>query len=856
MASYSPLSYVELSHFDNNYGDLFEISVLDSKAIIGTKTGFLIIDIKDIISPKLVTNYEIGGFEYLQAEDNHVYGLVQNGFVIYDMSGDQTNLLGSYSQVAFEVFTLYVKEDYTFVGSNEGLIIFDVSNPHRISKKGSFSDLMSISKIVVNENHAFVLDSSEGLVIFDVSNPENPSKIWSFYEGIELLDVMVVDDLVFLFNEYGYLQVIDISNIGLPEKMGEIFVNSVFSSFFVLGEFAYILAYGLRVIDCSDPGNMKLEGTYSSVSSETNALYVVDHYALITESNGDSLIVLDVENPTQIEKICDFGSGAFEDICVENGIAYLAEKSTGLEILNITDPTSSQLLAQFDVGESYHNLDVQDSFAYVISSSYDLVILDLRNLNDILVGGGFDSGDYFFRDVIVKGEIAYLSTWDNLIILNISNPTFPVQIGELLADDLIDFFLLKDTLILCTSTRLYLIDVSDPANPSEISVVQKNFWASKICVKEGFVFILQHWSLRIFDITDPQNITELQSLSFDSQTQGQSIFLEEDLLYLSIISSNWMAYQSTVFIYNVSSPSNPVFLGQFTQNQIMNKEILTQGTLLYLGNSIGSDFQVISCDLDNDGLLDYYEETIYDTNPTDPDTDGDGIEDGTEIENGSDPNDPRSTPPPPTWMIIMIAFLSLIVVILGVYFSIYLTKKYRNTKLTKSRERKQAILQKERQLFEFLLTRENQETYSLQQIAQALESSEEEVRQIMSLWQEEGVLAKYGSYDSSTETFTRTILHSYPDNQTFCYYCSRPFDLNETRCPHCNFDINICHLCNLPINYDEPVSSCEKCGNFFHLDHLITHIQEKGTCPVCTQKLAISETTILFERLPSRLTED
>lgn len=43
-------------------------------------------------------------------------------------------------------------------------------------------------------------------------------------------------------------------------------------------------------------------------------------------------------------------------------------------------------------------------------------------------------------------------------------------------------------------------------------------------------------------------------------------------------------------------------------------------------------------DSDNDGLIDYVEENIFNTNPNNPDSDGDGYKDGDEIENAYDPN--------------------------------------------------------------------------------------------------------------------------------------------------------------------------------------------------------------------------
>ncbi|MEO2128358.1 MAG: hypothetical protein ABGW91_09350, partial [Christiangramia sp.] len=46
------------------------------------------------------------------------------------------------------------------------------------------------------------------------------------------------------------------------------------------------------------------------------------------------------------------------------------------------------------------------------------------------------------------------------------------------------------------------------------------------------------------------------------------------------------------------------------------------------------------CDQDNDGLTNDQENNDYGTDPTNPDTDGDGINDGDEVTDGSDPLDP------------------------------------------------------------------------------------------------------------------------------------------------------------------------------------------------------------------------
>ncbi|MEN0062444.1 MAG: Ig-like domain-containing protein [Myxococcota bacterium] len=54
------------------------------------------------------------------------------------------------------------------------------------------------------------------------------------------------------------------------------------------------------------------------------------------------------------------------------------------------------------------------------------------------------------------------------------------------------------------------------------------------------------------------------------------------------------------------------------------------------------DDVAVDCDTDVDGLGDYYEEFVSLTDPTNPDSDADGVQDGQEFLNGTDPRDPLS----------------------------------------------------------------------------------------------------------------------------------------------------------------------------------------------------------------------
>jgi ABC-type transport system substrate-binding protein len=84
------------------------------------------------------------------------------------------------------------------------------------------------------------------------------------------------------------------------------------------------------------------------------------------------------------------------------------------------------------------------------------------------------------------------------------------------------------------------------------------------------------------------------------------------------------------------------------------------------GNSASDTMwvNVTAIDSDNDGLSDYDEENIHGTDPENPDTDGDGINDGDEIARGSDPRVSDDLITNYWWILLVIPIIIIIVLLL------------------------------------------------------------------------------------------------------------------------------------------------------------------------------------------------
>ena len=72
-----------------------------------------------------------------------------------------------------------------------------------------------------------------------------------------------------------------------------------------------------------------------------SSVAVEGHYAYVATMDGQTLYVLDITNPSNIVLVGNYersGSGAYRDIAVSGGFAYLANEN-GLVIIDISDPS-------------------------------------------------------------------------------------------------------------------------------------------------------------------------------------------------------------------------------------------------------------------------------------------------------------------------------------------------------------------------------------------------------------------------------------------------------------------------------------------------------------------------------------
>ncbi|NHJ49371.1 MAG: hypothetical protein FK733_16395 [Asgard group archaeon] len=347
-----------------------------------------------------------------------------------------------------------------------------------------------------------------------------------------------------------------------------------------------------------------------------------------TTVENNSLILLSETSPYMFfEKIGEYASNSY-DVVVVDEIAYLADGDDGLKILNISD-----LTAPVEIG-------VHDD-------------------------GGEATG------LFVSGDIVFLADGtDGLEIINVSDPTSPVEIGQQTHGTVTNVFVDEENGWITSDGWLALWDISDLSDPDPMLYGMPSTQAAGVHVYDGYAYVAEGTSgLRIYDGNHTEAWISVISTFYDSSGSTYDVFVDDDIAYVAdgydglemldvsnpsapveigqytdgfaatgVFVNDGFAYVAKgldgLGIIDVSNPSSPFEVGNYTSLSECNRTFALSGISNYIfAADIHNGLEIIEFSFDNDwdGLTNYEEIFIYNTNPLANDTDLDLLTDYQEL---------------------------------------------------------------------------------------------------------------------------------------------------------------------------------------------------------------------------------
>ncbi|MCK5125188.1 MAG: hypothetical protein KAR42_02935 [candidate division Zixibacteria bacterium] len=149
---------------------------------------------------------------------------------------------------------------------------------------------------------------------------------------------------------------------------------------------------------------------------------------------------------------------------------YCANPGSGLNILDISDPTLPQVIGFAPLDNTMWDVEVNGDYAY-LSQSHGVNAFNISDPYNPVEVGYYEYDNLHVRGMHINGDLLYLvSQTAELMVLDVSdstNPTFLGQSGNYADNSTL--FEVNDHIITANSSGLFTYDVFSPATPLYLS---------------------------------------------------------------------------------------------------------------------------------------------------------------------------------------------------------------------------------------------------------------------------------------------------------------------------------------------------------------------------------------------------
>ena len=262
-------------------------------------------------------------------------------------------------------------------------------------------------------------------------------------------------------------------------------------------------------------------------------VHVVGDLAYVT--NNDGLMIIDIQNPSNPQKVGEMLCGGSLGFEVENNIAYIASVLSGFIIANISNPSNPQLLSQDSVGGA-NRIAISNSRAYVTYMGGGFKIFNISDLTDPVFLGEFS--DTRSDAIEIKDYISYFANAEvGLKVVNVSNPSSPQLLTTVSQTGGVnDMHITNDDILYlgCWGAGIRVINISNPISPQIIDSYFDSDGGEELGVKEkdDFLYVADNCGVELFDVSNPASIVEIAERTIDVEA-AHDIDVDEEYIYVA-----------------------------------------------------------------------------------------------------------------------------------------------------------------------------------------------------------------------------------------------------------------------------------------------------------------------------------
>ncbi|MCP5103168.1 MAG: hypothetical protein GY950_07315 [bacterium] len=293
-----------------------------------------------------------------------------------------------------------------------------------------------------------------------------------------------------------------------------------------------------------------------------------------------------------LTRAAEWGTGYYNDVALNGNYAYCAASLHGFDIIDIGNRANPVKVGGCTTSNSAVRVDVSGNYAY-LSTTYELVIVDISVPASPVVMGSYYGGGYV-ADTKVKGNYAYLAGSDSgsggLTIVDVSAPSAPFKVGQYTLNPSYNYaeavFITGNSLYLLEDFKMHILDITNPTAPVWLGQSAINLYAVDIFVDGNYAYASSYLSeigyteayLDIIDISNPAAPVNLGTYSTGGGMPG-GIYTDDNYAYFAV-------GKDGLHIVDISTPSAPSLVRKY-ETPGRPEGLAMEGNSLFVADNYG-----------------------------------------------------------------------------------------------------------------------------------------------------------------------------------------------------------------------------------------------------------------------------
>jgi hypothetical protein len=574
------------------FGDYVYVTELEME------DGWLsVFDISDPSSPTPVGQVQLWNSHAVVISGNYAYVADDTrGLKVVDISDPTApSVVGNYD-TAGQAFGVDVSGDYVYLMKQDSLMVIDVSDPAAPSLAGGYVTPGLAVDVTVEGDYAYVADRAAGVTVVDISNPAAPGYAGNYVTADWAREIAISGNYAYVACRDAGLQVLNITDPTNPSLAGSYDTPGTAAGIVVSGDMAYLTdgEYGLMAIDISNPASPVLADSIGyGTMCDAKKVAVCGEYAYVTDYHGGftpfgaikAVHIADHVPPIPAGGCSTPGQGY--DVAVSGNYAFMADDSYGLTVVDISDPGSpSHVVTTGSSGGPAWGVDVAGDYAFLATTA-GLDVIDISDPTNPDTSAGFwhspAVGAMF--DVAVSGNYAYLTEWEfgdkRLYVVDITDPTSPFEVTNVSMPHYGERIAISGdyAYIACTYAGLFVCDISDPSSPESVAVYDTPGKAHGIAVWGDYVYLADGVTagVLIFEVSDPTAPSLVGS--YDTDNAASNVAISGDYAFVADVMDG-------LIVLDVSDPSHPTLVGSYDTPSAA-RGVAVSGEFAYVADGLG-----------------------------------------------------------------------------------------------------------------------------------------------------------------------------------------------------------------------------------------------------------------------------